>query len=417
MTEPLPARVLTDPRFTDACAQRRIGQIFNLARTLAGVYPARIAQLTGLSTSRVTEYMQGGREVTSITVIERVADGLGIPGRMLGLADRAWESSALAVAHQPPQVPETWEILDLLTGSSASDATLTHLEAAVADTAYRYPSAGPAELLPTMHRQLAAVRTLIGRPQHLDARRRCVRILTVLSGLLGLAAHDLGHRTHCEEMFHLGKVAAREGEADELTAWLLTMESIVAYTSGRWQEAAALLGRADRLALTASPRRQAWIRANCGRALAACGDQPRALAALDQAAELLERAEEPIGGLDFFTTPRLDGLGGESQALLGRHDAAAELLGSALARRDAADVKGRAVLTFDLAECRLQQGDIDAACGLAQTAFDIAEGSVVQPLVLRAQAFQRSLGPWREARSVRALAVRVRESGAQLARM
>ncbi|WP_329611462.1 hypothetical protein [Kitasatospora herbaricolor] len=96
--------------------------------------------------------------------------------------------------------------------------------------------------------------------------------------------------------------------------------------------------------------------------------------------------------------------------------AAAVLLEAALQRRDRADVKGRAVLTYDLAECQVGQGDLEAACALAHTALDIAEGSIVQPLVLRARAFQASLAPWTEARPVRQLAARVRESELQLTR-
>lgn len=73
-----------------------------------------------------------------------------------------------------------------------------------------------------------------------------------------------------------------------------------------------------------------------------------------RAAQFLAEADEPVGGLGFFTEPRLDG---------------------------------------------------------------IADGSVVQPIVLRAKALQRSLGPWRGERPVRALLERMRGSGAQLARV
>ncbi len=414
--EPLPAHLLTDRQFAAACADRRIGVVFQMVKVRAGIYPSHIARRTGLATSRVTEIMTGGRVVTAMDVVERIADGLRIPGRMLGLADRSWEQTPAPASYQPATVPETWEILDMLTRSTASDATLLHLETAVADSAYRYPSTPPTETVPAMRRQLTAVHELLGRPQALGARRRCVRILTVLSGLLGLAHHDAGDRARSDALFHMGQVVAAEGEADELTAWLLTMQSIVEYTSGRTGQAATLLVQADALAVSAAPRRRAWITANYGRALAARGEHRPALAALDRAAELLASDIEPPGGLDFFTLPRLDGISGESHALLGEHDAASALLEAALERRDQADVKGRAILTYDLAECRIGQGDLDTACTLAHAALDIAEDSMVQPLVLRARAFQMSLAPWIEARPVQQLAVRVRESELQLTR-
>ncbi|WP_380282092.1 hypothetical protein [Kitasatospora purpeofusca] len=75
--------------------------------------------------------------VSSMDVIERIADGLRIPGRMLGLADRPWEQAPGPASYRPVAVPETWEVLDMLSRSTASDAALTHLEAAVADVAAR----------------------------------------------------------------------------------------------------------------------------------------------------------------------------------------------------------------------------------------------------------------------------------------
>lgn len=410
--------VLADPQVIAACASRRVGQLFALARRHAGLGPARIAHLTGLSTSRVSEYMQGQREVTSITVIERVADGLRIPGHMLGLAARPWEAPAgPAPSYQSAAVPETWEILDMLSRSTASDAALSHLEAAVADVAYRYPVSSPAAAAATLQRQLVSVHDLLGRPQQLAARRRCIRILTVVSGLLAFAHHDLGDRSHSDAHFHLGLVAAEEGEADDLTAWLLTMRSIVEYTAGRRGAAADLLQRAAALADTAGPRRRAWVTANHGRALAATGHRTAALTTLDEAAALLAAAEEePIGGLDFFTAPRLDGLAGEAYAHLGEHGAAAQMLETAIRARADEDVKGRAVLTIDLAECRLRQGDVDAACSTAHAALDLADGAVISRLVLRAAQLQQALAPWQSARPVRELAERVRGSKLQLTR-
>ncbi len=413
--EPLPPHLLADPEFMAACAGRRIGAVFQLIKSRVGIYPASIARRTDMTTSRVTEIMAGGRTVAAMDVIERIADGLRIPGHMLGLADRPWQTPQ-PVDYRPAPVPETWEVLDMLTRSTASDATLLHLEAAVADAAFRYPTSAPIEAVPTMTRQLAAVHELLGRPQALAARRRCVQILTALSGLLGLAHHDAGDPARSGAFFHMGQVAAAEAADDGLTAWLLTMQSIAEYTAGRTVQAAALLEQADVLAVTAGPRRRAWVAANLGRALAAQHSSTPSLAALERAADHLAATDEQIGGLDFFTVARLDGLAGNSHALLGDHDTAANLLTAALERRDHGDLKGRAVLTFDLAECRIGQGDVDAACALAHDAMDIAEGSVVQPLILRARDFQRSLAPWRSAGPVRELAARVRESGQQLAR-
>ncbi|MFJ2863666.1 helix-turn-helix domain-containing protein [Kitasatospora sp. NPDC087314] len=414
--EPLPSHVLADPAFAAACSARRIGTVFQTARR-AGISPAQIARRTGLSISRVTEIMSGPREVSSMGVIERIADGMRIPGRMLGLADRPWETTPGPTAYQPAAVPETWEVLDMLSRSTASDAALANLEMAVADVAYRYPETPLDESVSTLKRQLASVHELLSRPQTLKARRRCTQILTVVSGLLAFAHHDLGDRGRSDAHFHLSAVAAGEGEADDLAAWLLTMQSIVEYTAGRWDTAATLLQQAAGLSQVASPRRRAWVTANLARALAATGRQAEALATLDEATYLLDIAStEPLGGLDFFTSPRLDGLAGETYAHLGEHKAAASLLETAIRCRAEADIKGRSVLTVDLAECQLGQGDLDAACSTANAALDLAGDAVAHRLVLRARQFQAALTPWQSARPVRELTARVRESRYQLAR-
>lgn len=412
MTQPfaLPAHLLGDAAFIAACQDRRIGDVFQLLKTRAGIYPARIARLTGFTTSRVTEYMSGTRVITNIQVIERVADGLQIPGHLLGLARRTWEVDQPCEDLPGTTVStETWEILDTLTRSTVSPDVLLHLEAAVLNNATLYPSTTPGQLIPTMTRQLAKLHQLLDHPQAVNARRRCVQLLGVLCGLMGLAYLDTGDTMQSSALIHLGQVAATESEDDGLTAWLLTMQSIGLFAAHRVDQAAELLTRADRLAEAAPPRRQAWVAANLARAQAAGGKRDAALHALDRSAALLSASGE-IGGIDFFTGARLDGIAGTTRFLLGDHDAASALLETSLARRDHADAKGRALLTYDLADCRIGTGDIDEACRLAHRALDVAAGHEVQPTIIRAQALQESLRPWKTLPPVLQLADRMRES-------
>jgi hypothetical protein len=91
MTEPavprgLPARLLADPELIAACAARDFTAIFGLAKAKAGIHASRIARLCELTPSRVGEVLSGRRSITNMSVIERVADGLRIPGHLLGLA-------------------------------------------------------------------------------------------------------------------------------------------------------------------------------------------------------------------------------------------------------------------------------------------------------------------------------------------
>ncbi|GAA3777927.1 helix-turn-helix transcriptional regulator [Streptomyces chiangmaiensis] len=108
MTDPsrppeLPAGLLTDPEMLDAGRFRDFARVFRLIKIHAGIYPSMIARRCDLTPSRVDEVMAGRRQLVHIDVIERVADGLRIPGHMLGLARRSWETPvALATTEREP---------------------------------------------------------------------------------------------------------------------------------------------------------------------------------------------------------------------------------------------------------------------------------------------------------------------------
>ena len=76
---------------------------------------------------------------------------------------------------------------------------------------------------------------------------------------------------------------------------------------------------------------------------------------------------------------------------LGHTAESAEHLTAAIAQRDQADAKGRALLTFDLAECAIRSGQPDHAADLAHQALDTAAGQYVRPIVDRAKALHAQL--------------------------
>lgn len=102
----MPEWLLGREETIEACAARDIGALFLLARRHTGCFNSKLARLCGLTPSRVGEYISGRSRAQQQQVIERVADGLGIPGHMLGLAPRPWELSDGAALPAPrPAVP------------------------------------------------------------------------------------------------------------------------------------------------------------------------------------------------------------------------------------------------------------------------------------------------------------------------
>ena len=249
---------------------------------------------------------------------------------------------------------DPWELADALTFATITAPTLAEMERAVLGYAIRYGTTPPAELWPQVNRQMTRMKDAIGQPQPLAVRRQSVALLGVLSGVAGQLAMDLHRPDRAEGMFSVGRLAATEAGDDDLAAWVSATQSIGPFFAQRYATAAELLADAERTAAHASSsRRRAWIAAMHARALAADGQRLPALAALDRAHTHITAALDEPRGTDFFDAPRLDGITGSVYLLLREPDQAASFIGRALNSRSLADHKSRALLTLDLAACRI----------------------------------------------------------------
>lgn len=83
----LPAGLLTDPEMIEACRVRDFARVFRMVKVRAGVYPSMIARRCELTPSRVGEVIAGRRQLLHMDVVERIADGLRIPGTCWGSRD------------------------------------------------------------------------------------------------------------------------------------------------------------------------------------------------------------------------------------------------------------------------------------------------------------------------------------------
>ncbi|MGH3767095.1 MAG: helix-turn-helix domain-containing protein [Pseudonocardiaceae bacterium] len=93
--------VWEQPPMRAALARRDIGAVYRML-TRAGVSQRQIAHQTGQAQSEVSEIMQG-RQVMGYAVLARIAEGLGIPRGLMGLA------CAQRCAPQPPPIKEVDE--------------------------------------------------------------------------------------------------------------------------------------------------------------------------------------------------------------------------------------------------------------------------------------------------------------------
>ncbi|GAA3873262.1 hypothetical protein GCM10023084_27790 [Streptomyces lacrimifluminis] len=101
---PLAPDVLDRDDLRRALAEHDFAAAFALIKKWGGLSQNRIASACQLTPGKVSTIIRGRHQVTSFDVICRISDGLRIPGRMLGLADRSWEG-------QPPPIrirPSLW---------------------------------------------------------------------------------------------------------------------------------------------------------------------------------------------------------------------------------------------------------------------------------------------------------------------
>jgi transcriptional regulator with XRE-family HTH domain len=82
--DPIDRTFLEGDDIRAALAARDIGTVYRHLRRL-GVSQRHIAQLTDQSQSEVSEILRG-RQVRNVWVLERVADGLGVPRAWLGVS-------------------------------------------------------------------------------------------------------------------------------------------------------------------------------------------------------------------------------------------------------------------------------------------------------------------------------------------
>lgn len=258
---------------------------------------------------------------------------------------------------------------------------------------------------------LARVHDALGQPQPARVRTRCVRLGGILCGVAGQLADDTGRHDQAVGYFKVGELAGAEAGDPDLIAWILAIRSIGHFFRREYVRSAELISRADAAAGGSTARRRAWLAVLSARAHAALAGQRGDIAgshgdvmrAVERAYADVRTASDPPSGTDFFDEPRLDGMAGTTLLLIRDTRGARELLGSALVHRAAEDVKGRALLMLDLAECMAMDGEPEQSAELAAGAMGIVGGGVVLPVAARARAIRSILQPWEYTRAVREL--------------
>ncbi|WP_329383376.1 helix-turn-helix domain-containing protein [Streptomyces sp. NBC_01716] len=431
----LPLELLTSPEWQRACRQRDFASVFRLVKVKAGIYPSRVAALCGMTPSRVGEIMSGRRRLAHIDVIERVADGLRIPGAMLGLAHRPWEIPPAAATERPRQrrsAPngtatgseqdsgeaeprkELDELLTLADGR-VTRSTLLALRSSVEDYWRRDDEHGGASMRPAVVGHLRYVTYMMGSvPAPL--RRDLQSLAAELARLAGWAYFDSRQystaRSHFTQALRLS-----HGQDDHLfMANVLSCMSLQATYDGQPSDAVALACKAQDAARTAGgqPLVMSMLHMREAFAQATLRDGASCHQAIGRSRDAYEQARgqegEAPSWVRYFDETKLIVDTGIALAKLGESERAEPLIAEGLRRETDAQQRGRAFHAFWLATAQLQMGRLEAACDSAGLALDLS-ASLDSPRVAgHVREFHRRLAPYARETPVIAFEQRLREA-------
>ncbi|MEN8655139.1 hypothetical protein ABCR94_32285 [Streptomyces sp. 21So2-11] len=99
---PLNPDVLDRDDVRRALTEHDFGAAFTLIKKWGGISQNRIGAACQLTPGKVSTITSGAQRVTSFDVVCRIADGLRIPGSLLGLAPRPWETATETPVERPP---------------------------------------------------------------------------------------------------------------------------------------------------------------------------------------------------------------------------------------------------------------------------------------------------------------------------
>lgn len=405
------ADLLTGPASRRALAQRDIAAVYRMLRD-AGVSQARIAQATGQKQSEVSEIVSG-RRVQSVVLLERIADGLGVP--------RGW----MGLAHEPDRVPT---VQDKSQSEDLSDANL--LRHAV--TVLRgKPVLGPADPIcvrntptPVPHRvgpadvsQVTATterlsqlvgdfggipmtnaltahaltsEALLGATMREPVKKQLLLALSDVHQTAGSAAASAGLRDLARQHFVRGMDCA--GEAGDMLRAVVALDELgwLELGIGQPNEALKLFQLGASAAHSALARFK--LEYDCAYALALLGAAGEAIAALRRAGDSYQAASDQPLPWDYFGAA-VSHMEGRTFFALGRFDRAARALSGAI--DGASHAVGCAVNNSGLlAAAQLRSGELGAGLRTAQQVIRLAKG-------LRSVSVLARLAPLQEAAAAR----------------
>lgn len=428
----IPDHLLQRAEFIQACTDRDLGGIFRLAVKWAGFSRSLISRQCGMNITRVSNYINGKSKARSLDVIERVSEGLHIPGSMLGIGHQIWEVDAGdQTDHARPETassrvetitnePNPGEFDEMnrreLLRSLATIGPLVALPPSL-NGMQVIRAADPIDLeehqemngylwrvyamstskravYPVVRQQLAALRAKLERPHNTAAHNHLCMLISDLLQLAGEISFDGNHYTEAAHCYALAVSASKEANAYDLWACALNRQAFISMHERRFPQTASVLAAAAHVAQLGDAQlsTRQWVAILQAQTYAELGDLEACNRALDIAATVHQLPDEAHnGGWLRFNGSRLAEESGSCYVQLGRHDLAHAELTNALSQKISLRRRG-SVLT-DLALLGVQQRDIEQVTQYGREALELVEHTDSGYVERKLRGLQAKLSP------------------------
>lgn len=389
----LPRHVLDRPDMRDALACRDFGAVFALARKWAGISFVKIADACDIKPDRVGRLAKGHGSITSYDKVATIADGLRIPGALVGLAPRSWETStelqALALEDDDVDRRDVLKIASLTVAGriagmapwdrlahavkaphAIDNTTVCILQTRTSDLYRQEEFVTARQLRPSiaMHRTMLKD-LLLANPQ---AQSEMLVSLGETEAIAGWTEFDLGnHRTAQLHLAEAIRIAEHVGDGP-LRACALGYMSYIAEARDDVHEALRLLQEAQSdVTGSGSAATRSWLAAREAETAALIGSPDRAVRALERAYTAFDYARpHERSWTGFFGLARLGSLAVSTYIRL-EHPLLEPTSRAVINTLAPGEEKVGAIISADLTVAAATGGDYDHAEDLAEHAVAI----------------------------------------------
>jgi transcriptional regulator with XRE-family HTH domain len=380
--------VWQEPETRAALRVRDVGTVYRQLKR-HGVSQRRIAALTGQSQPEVSEIMRG-RQVMAYEVLSRIADGLGVPRGLMGLAYDSPRMASCAGQTEGGSDVERRGFIGLVAkaavvGLSGAEldsirvfheatpmpgrighADVSNLETIVQFFRAQDDQFGGGAVKSAVVGHLQWATGMLDSPAADDVRGRLRSAIADLHSLAGWASFDLGGYDQANRHFANALVLAKENQQPALAAKVLFQMGRV-YLHQKEPESALKIFQLGQMSAqdANSPRAVSLLCLNTAWAHAEMGNAEHATSLLTRASDELARdsGRETPAWLDFMDDAEIEGISGMTYTALSAHDRSFSDLGiqhasRSFEMRDESDARSRASDLIAIAANNLRAGNI-----------------------------------------------------------